>query len=383
MALSHETLAQRIKDAMARAGLTQQELARAVDMEPTALSKALSGRRGFKLVEVALIAEHLQVPTDVLLADDGIEAPRPALAARTEGAVSAVAKTAVTRAERIHDVDQLLNDLGYPDPSSMSLPLPAPGADPIRQGERLADAARQLAGSSDANLPTEPDDLAAWVEDAFGVDVCMTALPSGLDGLAVSSGRLRLALVSSSVAATRQRFTIAHEMCHLACGDGVELTLDEDVFGRHTAEEQRANAFAAAFLMPAAALREATRDQPVEEQLVIELLDRFRVSLDALAFRLHNIGAVSASGRDAIRAMSSVRIATRPGRLDDLQARNDQRVPGRLLARAMQAFAAGDIGVYPLAALLDTDAERLLDELSPPRFTTRGPGDAQAPAYAL
>jgi hypothetical protein len=97
---------------------------------------------------------------------------------------------------------------------------------------------------------------------------------------------------------------------------------------------------------------------------------------------MHNVGAVDASGRDRIRAMSSARIALRPGRVDDLQARNDRRAPGRLLARAMDAFAAGDLGVRQLAMLLDTDPERLLDELTPPRYTTE-PHNTDDPVYAL
>lgn len=355
---------------MRHAGMSQQALAAAVDMDPTALSKALTGRRGFKSVEVALIAERLQVSTEVLLADDGAEvAPRPALAARAPGGVSPVVAQAVSRAEQIRDVDALLNDLGYPELSTPSLPPPPDVADPVRQGEILAEAARQRAGVADGDLPPEPDELAAWAEEAFGVDICMTALPAGLDGLALTLGRLRLALVTSGVAATRQRFTIAHELCHLACGDGRELTIDEDLFGRHTPEETRANSFAAAFLMPAGAIRAATEAGRIDEDQVVALLSRFRVSLDALAFRMHNLGAVDAAGRDRIRALSSARIALRPGRVDDLQARNDRRTPGRLLARAMNAFAAGDLGVRPLAKLLDTDSERLLDELSPPRFS--------------
>jgi hypothetical protein len=80
--------------------------------------------------------------------------------------------------------------------------------------------------------------------------------------------------------------------------------------------------------------------------------------------------------------MSSARIALRPGRADDLQARNERRAPGRLLASAMEAFAAGELGIRPLAALLDTDPDRLQDELSPPRFAAR-PSDAHEPFYAL
>jgi hypothetical protein len=43
------------------------------------------------------------------------------------------------------------------------------------------------------------------------------------------------------------------------------------------------------------------------------LLARYRVSLDALAFRLHNLSIINAAERDTVRRMSSVRVALRQG----------------------------------------------------------------------
>ena len=48
MALSQLVSAQRIKDALDRSGMSQRMLAEYVDMDETALSKALSGRRNFR-----------------------------------------------------------------------------------------------------------------------------------------------------------------------------------------------------------------------------------------------------------------------------------------------------------------------------------------------
>lgn len=368
MALSRETLARRIRDALARSGTTQLELAGAIGIDPTALSKALAGRRAFKSLEVALIAEQLGVSTDVLLADDHADTQRQAIAARTRHRTRPVVDLAIARADDVRRVDILLSDLGHPGHHAPALPRLPERPDVTRQGEALADAVRRRSGLGDDDLPAGLDDFAAWVEERLGVDVCITPLPAGLDGLALSSGGLHLALVSSGVAATRQRFTIAHEICHLAAGDAQELRVDEDVADRRTAEELRANAFAAAFLMPARTLRAACRGTFVDEDLVADLLGRLRVSLDALAFRLRDLGLVDAEGRDRVRAMSSVRIALRPGRVGDLQARNEHRAPSRLVRRAVEAYAAGDIGIAPLATLLDVDPDRLLEELSPARF---------------
>lgn len=382
MALTSGTLAHRIKDAVRTAGVSQRQLAAAVGMDPTALSKALTGQRAFKSIEVVLIAEHLGLSTDVLLADDDDERDRPALAARVQSGAGPVVLQAVSRAEQMRDLDALLADLGRPAPPIVPTPALPPATDPTRQGEILADSVRRQIGINNDDLPAEPDDFAAWIEECLGIDVCITPLPSGLDGLALSSGQFRLALISSGVAATRQRFTLGHEVCHLLSGDAQDLTVDEDVFGRNAGEERRANAFAAAFLMPAQAIRAATENQKLNEALIVHLLGRFRVSQDALAFRMHNVGVIDAAGRNRIRGMSSTRIALRPGRADDLQARNERRAPGILLARAMDAFAAGALGIRPLATLLDTDPSRLLEELCPPRFS-KGPEDPQESTYTL
>jgi Zn-dependent peptidase ImmA (M78 family) len=384
VALTRELLARRIRDALSRSRLTQRDLAAAVGMDPTALSKALAGQRGFGSLEVAVIAEHLGVPTTLLLADDGSDPSSVALAARVPAdatPASVTVEKAVRLAEETRDLDVLLTDLGYPTSPPRSFPPMPTTPDPVRQGEALADAVRAQAGLADGNLPSEPDGLAGWLEHEFGLDVRIAPLGSGLDGLALRAGHFRLAVITSSVTATRQRFTLAHELCHLAAGDA-QITVDRNVFEHRTLEELRANAFAAAFLMPAAAMHRTTADREIDETLVADLLGMFRVSLDALAFRLHNLGVVNASGRDRIRAMWSARIALRPGRDEDLQSHDGRRAPNPLLRRAMKAFASGDLSIRPLVALLDTDPEQLLDELEPPRFTPP-PDDVEQQAYAL
>src|ERR1039457_3590112 len=118
-------------------------------------------------------------------------------------------------------------------------------------------------------------------------------------------------MISSSIAAHRQRNTIAHELGRLMASDHGDI-VDENINYSRTPEESRANAFASAFLMPANARRIAFGDQSgATDQLIADLLARFRVSLDALAFRLHTLNIIDAAGRDTVRRMSSARIALR------------------------------------------------------------------------
>ena len=363
MAVTQEALAARIRALIDGAGLRHADLAGSIGLDPSALSKALSGRRQFKTLEIALIAERLGCSVQALLADDPVPGDVQ-VAARVQPERSSAIDEATDRLDQLLELDGLLTELGWPASATGPLPTP-PSAAPHEQGEALAVAVRESLALGDDDLPVELDALAEFVAARLGVDVAFEPLPSGLDGLSVARGTFRLALVSSHVSATRQRYTLAHEVGHLVAGDSQQLRIDEDIFGRKSAAETRANAFAAAFLMPAGALRAQLAGVPLTEEVVAQALGRYRVSLDALAFRLHNTGIVNSAGRDEVRAMSSKAIALRSGRAADLQARNAHRTPALLLDRALDAYTAGKISVRPLATLLRADPDQLLDELTP------------------
>jgi len=362
MPVSNEILISRIRSAMAEAGVTQQRLADAIGINATALSKALSGTRAFKSLEVALIAEQLGLSVQALLSDS--PAPAIAIAARAQPDASPALQRALDRTDHLLELHRLLVDLGF-GWRATSIDKTEPTGAPYEQGAALAGQLRQYLGIGAGDLPYQLSDLSELLEERLGVDIGFEPLPPGLDGLSVASSGLAIALVSSGISATRQRFTLAHELGHLFAGDSQRLTVDENVFGRKSPDETRANAFAAVFLMPIEAIR-AAAPHGISEETVATLLGRFGVSLDALAFRLHNVGMVDGAGRDRIRSMSSNRIAMRSGRAADLQARGDRRTPGNLLKRAIEAYIQGKISVRPLAALLDVDPDALLDELQPP-----------------
>jgi Zn-dependent peptidase ImmA (M78 family)/transcriptional regulator with XRE-family HTH domain len=371
VALTTETLTTRISEAMKVAGVSQRALAAAIGLDPPTLSKALSGKRGFKPLELALISETLSVPVQDLLADRTAPAERESVAARVQPDASPAAESALARVNQMLELNDLLSELGFPGLPAHKPQRHARGQ-PHQQGELLAQRLRSQAGLGDADLPTDVSQLASDVEDKFNIDVAIEPLEPGLDGLAITRGDYNLIMVSSSIAAHRQRYTIAHELGHLVAGDRGD-TIDENINFSKTPEESRANAFAAAFLMPANALRTAVGDKSAPtEQLIADLLARYRVSLDALAFRLHNLGLINAAGRDAVRRMSSARIALRQGRASDLQARHDRHWPGGLLRRAVEAYVKGRISVRPIAQLVKVDPDTLLEELAPPRLSPAG-----------
>ena len=377
MPLTADVLASRILHAIEASGLTQQALADRISMESSALSKALAGKRNFKPLEVALISETLGVPVQVLLADPDQEPEPVSIAARAQPDSNPAVEQALSRAEQILELDQLLRRRGFEAPLMPRVPRPTRGQ-PHDQGGVLAERARSKLGIGDADLPSEIGPLAAAIEDEFNIDIAIEPLPPGLDGLAVTRPHYRLIMVSSAIPATRQRYTLGHEFAHVLAGDGSEV-IDRDILAGRTPQEARANAFAAAFLMPATALHSAFKGSAAPtETLIADLLSRYRVSLDALAFRLHNAGIINAAGRDAVRRMTSARIGLRQGRATDLQARCERRLPQGVLNRAVEAYVKGRISIRPIANLVGVDPDALLEELSPPRLPP-----ASSPAATL
>jgi Zn-dependent peptidase ImmA (M78 family) len=110
--------------------------------------------------------------------------------------------------------------------------------------------------------------------------------------------------VNSTHAPTRQRFTIAHELGHLMMHEGRQAVFVDRLVrmnlrdGSSSEEEVDANAFAASLLMPKSLILDAInwvfertpRIGPGD--LADQLAGTFRVSPEAMRYRLENLGIV-------------------------------------------------------------------------------------------
>jgi Zn-dependent peptidase ImmA (M78 family) len=101
------------------------------------------------------------------------------------------------------------------------------------------------------------------------------------------------------------RFTVAHELCHLILDRdyGDELAIATGPWAP-LAIEQRANAFAAAFLMPTWLLRDALTDATAraDDPDTIRLVStQLRVSVSSLIDRLYNLGEITFEERIQLR----------------------------------------------------------------------------------
>src|SRR5262249_16584422 len=143
----------------------------------------------------------------------------------------------------------------------------------------------------------------------------------------------------------------------------------EDLYGRRSAQETRANSFAAAFLTPERSLRQSLGPDGPTETSIGAMLARYKVSVDALAFRLHNVNLVTAAGRDRIRQMSARRLVLMTGHAEEyqrqLQRVGARRLPASALVRAQEAYASGGISGRVLSRLTGVPEDVLLQQLQP------------------
>jgi hypothetical protein len=191
------------------------------------------------------------------------------------------------------------------------------GMKPWDQGYQLAEEWLEVAGVDHRN----PLDMERFLAE-LGVSVqCVRLSDRNTSGAAILlEGRAPLILLNDNCTRhcpdqkhtfrSRIRFTLAHELCHLLVDRtaGANLALVSGPWAP-IAIEKRANAFAAALLMPDHLLREAfqsidsaRREFDFDDLLFIA--KRLNVSPDALSQHLCNRGYITTEERDALRSQS-------------------------------------------------------------------------------
>ncbi|MEV5408859.1 ImmA/IrrE family metallo-endopeptidase [Thermopolyspora sp. NPDC052614] len=324
------------------------------------MSKSLSGARRFTSLDLARIAEVGGVTVDWLLGLDDT----PALAARYSSALAEPAEKAIEEAARLTQFRADLAFLGY-EQRAVLPPTPPTGGWWVGQGLELAAWALDRARDAGAD-PSHTRDLAELIENVFGIDIAVSELPNGFDGLACSNKQAWLILVGTSAVPSRQRFTLAHELGHVLAGDDQGLLMDADIYDqrhRQHASETRANAFATAFLLPRELLEAETSETTWTDESFARLVFRWWVSPSALAWRLHNLDLLPKKLCARFRGMTTEAAALLAGELgaftEWIDAASRHRIPQLLLRDAFQAYLDGNATLRPFANLIGVDSETI------------------------
>lgn len=356
-----DEVAPRVKQIQARLGVSQAELATAIGMNGSKLSKSLHGSRRFTSLELARIADIGGTTVDWLLTG----APSRSL----EFAARALRATSESSARG----QEILADLGQWHDAAHELGLIAPApALPVGGSERgYVAQANALAAQAVSRLSTplgaaDNVSLIGAIEEAFGVCVVIDTLPDGYDGLSYQDDDFRAIVLAKTPRAVRQRYTLAHEVGHLLWGDASEEIIAEHLLPprdrRDPHQEKRANVFAASFLMPEREIREALSERTGVEAFP-DLVWQFGVSPDSMAWRLFNLLIIDDAEREGLSGLSSHSVARQLRVSTEHASRcslSDTFRPAQPLVDAfVTAYEQGVATARPLAALLKRPIEEV------------------------
>jgi transcriptional regulator with XRE-family HTH domain len=265
----------RIRTIRAARGWSQGELAARLGRTQTSVSYWESGRRALGVDDLLEVARALGVPSSDLLPDAAPARP-----------ISASLRAVAEQVDAYQLADQLEKFVVEADTHIRPDQRWSPTAtSPQNTAEAL------LAEANIINPPVDVENLAS----ECGIKVLQWDFEN-VDGLILRLANGPVIGVNREQAATRQRFTIAHELGHymLEHADYFHVDFGGDLSPSATGEhpeynwrdERAANDFAANLLMPASFVREAHRDHPD----VRTLAALFKVSPAAMGFRLRNLG---------------------------------------------------------------------------------------------
>jgi transcriptional regulator with XRE-family HTH domain len=255
MAVDREVLARELRAARENCGISQQVAAERTGLSRTVIAQIELGNRPVSADELAkLAAVYRRLVVDLLgepLEEDDVLITLLDLAPElVEPKFKTHVRQFLVLCREAMALEAALGwSLRHPLPQ-YDVAAPRNAAEAIEQGERIAVQERQRVGMG-AALAVENVSAFAYSQ---GVRTFAADLPDNVTGFAVHHRSIRPALlVNRRHSASVRRFAFAHEYAHALFDRKVSVTKREN---SDELTEKRANAFAAAFLMPRVGLEE-------------------------------------------------------------------------------------------------------------------------------
>lgn len=267
---------QRVEQAREFRCLTQTELAERIGVQQTAIARLESGSLAISDAKAAEIAEVLSFPLSFFERDVQEFFPMGTLQFRT------TSDTPAKERKRAHHYASLVFEIT----SELTRKLKMPAMRLPRLAGSPEDAANLLRSELAVSPSTPIRNLTSILERAGVFVFSLPDLRAGCDGFsvwgAVDRKLIPAIYVTADALGDRARHTLAHEIG--------ELTLEDMPAGR--AREVSASLFAAAFLMPADALK---RDlvPPVDMTDFVEIKSRYGVSIQSAIMRARHLELIS------------------------------------------------------------------------------------------
>lgn len=267
----------RLRLARHRLGLTLTRLSAASGVSPRSLTAYETGAAEPSAPTLAKLAAALQVPEPFLAREPVDVVPVDTVSFRKLSKTSALHRDAVlasaTLAVEFFGLVETRFALPSPDVPTLDKHSPEDAADLVRRRWGLGD---------------RPVLNMVHLVEAKGVR--LAALPRGhdaIDAFCFHRDGVPYVFVNTTRTAERRRFDIAHELGHLVLHGDLEMDPSTS-----KQREEDANAFAAAFLMPAdGVLAQQLRDATVQQ--ILTARTRWTVSAMAMTHRLKEVGSLS------------------------------------------------------------------------------------------
>lgn len=358
-------LIQRITELMAERNLTRSAFADSIGLDPSKMTRSMNGERRFTLTDLSMIAEIYDASLDWLMGKDrGRIAARRSVSVPVDKLVARGKAYAVQRDDLTHlgmDTRWKAPDRNYASSARTA----------VQQGNQWGEAAAEAFQHAHGSiLKVSNIRLMDQIERIFGADVAVVPDTTGVDGVAIAQKNAKVIALASSTNPARQRFTLAHELCHLIVDDDQSVLLDEDVLKTNSIpSEIRAGAFAAAFLMPHKVV--ADRLGPVGSQVsdedALSLAFDLGVSPASLAFRLLNLGYIDDIRRAGLGKHRFQDAATSAGTLSEfaiaVEEAKSARLPKQLISDTFSAYLQGLTTLKPYANLIGSTVEAVRDSI--------------------
>jgi Zn-dependent peptidase ImmA (M78 family)/transcriptional regulator with XRE-family HTH domain len=297
--MDQESLGKKLQSAREKCGLSQEEVEHAIGLPQKALTRIESGKRLVSTLELSKFAALFNKPIadffEQSISNDDLLVALHRLAPGLEK--SQKIHEAVARCVHMCREGCLLEKLiGLPSRDHIlaySYPCPKNTIDAVKQGEQVARDERRRLG-----LGNQPVYDIIELLSCQGIWCAGTVLPAEMSGLFLHHPSLGMAiLVNAKHSRARKLFSYAHEYAH-ALFDQNRNILVSAADNAADLIEKRANAFAAAFLLPKEAIAEMVQSLgkglssrsnltifDVACDGVIEAEDRQNMSMQKLTFQ--------------------------------------------------------------------------------------------------
>ncbi|MCH5316245.1 MAG: XRE family transcriptional regulator [Eubacterium sp.] len=292
-----------IKNARLFRGLSLSDLSERTNITKQALSLYENGSIRPEINKLLEIADALQFPVDFFMCNDVFSVKTESTYFRSLMSTSKIARTSqCVRVEFIAKLYEVLIDyVDFPDRDFPSVTFQGKKSCEIEEEEtetleieRIASQCRKYWG-----LGYEPiKDLQKLIESKGIIVTSLDTKESDIDAFSqrtiIDSNSVYIIVLNSSKNNVRSRFDLAHELGHILLhpwSENIEELSKQEFKDR----ESQANKFAGAFLLPKETFGNDVGHYPTKLDYYIHLKNKWKVSIQAMVYRAHQLGIISNS----------------------------------------------------------------------------------------